>query len=1258
MQADKPAFWPRCLGLLPLLLMLLGMARPACARLGDEAEAVLVLHSYYPDYIWTQQLNKGIGDILNARPNLELYYEYLDSRRRTEEDQVGNYHRFLLSKYSVVPLKAIIACDNAALAFLLKYPDLLPEVPLVFCGINNFQHEMLPENRPVTGTAEMVRIRETVDLILSQHADCKRIVLLSDHYALTARLTMEEAGRQLADLEADVEIEQVPDLPFSATLQWIRQLPRDTVLLMLLYTRDRDGRNLPVLFAMDRIREVSPVPIYSVWDFYLGHGITGGVLLSGYDTGRDAGRRALNLLLGRDTKSMPIDTLEASHLSFDWRVVQEQHLPTHLLPPQAHFEGRPRSLAERLGIWYYILLGVLALETLLITALISMIFQRRRTMASLQMRQFIVDQSDFPILVVDQYGRIQFLNHCACRVLGYLREQLIDKHISLVSPERDFSPSQFAQTWQEIISHSEVGRTTYLRNRQGRDLRYRLRLTPLQSGTMTLCSITAIDQRDLQHQLEVLQNALKHAEIGILLCHKNGSIFYVNDYCCRLVGREREELLHQKVKQLDPRISEAWIERQWKNLRHQGVLRMQLKRRAAASKEQNREIWLDLTINYVHMEEAEFACIFLRDDTVRKEGEQRLKELVIRRNRIQELARSGDFSFDASHEAVEFSAMAATLFGFAEGAGRYPLREVLKRIHPADLEILQQQTQGKVDALFELPAFRVFRAQQGEVHLRARGHICRNPDGSIRLAEGSVQDFSDQVLAEQELRQHHDFLVSLVQHMPLGVSVKDLRRDLAYTIWNEEMERITGQSAGDVLGQRDTDLHAVELSERMRREDLRLLELGQMQTESTHSLPTESGLRIVRRTRIPLLDAQGVPTALITLLQDVSEHVTRERGERSKEKMRALEQLAGGVSHNGGEQFKAILGYATLLEEELTDSRMRDYASAIARAAQQGTSFIRQLQAFALDTRRMDVRVDMHQLLHDTLRTFTEELRAGIVVQQFLKAEDARVQGDPDQLQLVLLNLLKNAEEAISKTGRVTLSSECVLMDSSDTQHMLDEDMEAGRYFKLSVTDTGSGIAPAVRAMIFEPFFTTRDTHKHLGLGLAAVSGWVEDHRGCLHVYSELEHGSTFSLYLPLSEQSVLDEHLPVIHHPGRVLLVDDEELARLTYSRMLSRLGYEVEAFDDPQQALEVYQANAEQFCLVVLDMVMPTLSGRECFERIKAQRANQPVLLISGFTLDAEMREMLCHGLDGYLQKPITGEILSRKVASILGDRSQTES
>ena len=1028
----------------------------------------------------------------------------------------------------------------------------------------------------------MLKIRETVELALSLHTGCKRVILISDHHVLTAQLTEEEARKQLAPLADRITLEQVPDLPFPAMLRWLqKQSTEDTIALMLLYSKDSDGRNLPVIFAMDRIREACPVPIYAVWDFYLGHGPVGGVMLSGYETGRDAGRRTLNLLLGRDTSTMPIDTLEASHLCFDWETLQALNIPPHLLPPQAHIEGRPRSLAERLGIWYYILLGVLALETLLVTALISMTLQRRRTMAGLQLRQFIVDQADFPILVVDRYGRIQFINHSACQVLGYLRDQLLDKHISLVSPEVDFSPERFPTTYEETVSHSEVGRTTFLRNRQGRDLRYRLRMAPIKRGSETLCSITAIDQRDLQRQLEVLQYALKHAELGIMLCHKDGSIFYANDMLCTLTGRDREELLHQQVSQLDPRISEGWVDRQWKHLRRQGVLRMQMKRNVPQPGKGRCELWLEITINYVQMEESEFACVFLRDESASKASEQSLRLLAAKKSRIQRAARLGDFTIDMEKRMATLSEVAAELFGFEDKPGTYPLEELTRRVHPADLEMIQQfLSLPREEGVLEIPPHRVFSATQGEVWLRMRGRICRDAAGKIVSVEGSLQDITAQILTEQDLRRQHDFCVSLVETLPLGVSVKDLRRDLAYTVWNAEMARITGRSAGQVLGRKDEELHSEVLARRMRREDLRLLEAGNAKTERTLDLSTEKGTRIVHRTRIPLLDAQGVPTALITLLQDVSEQVTQERAERGSEKMRALEQLASGVSRNGGEQFKAILGYATLLEEELTEQRMRDYASAIVHASQQGADFTRLLQAFALDAKRMQVHVDMHRLLHDTLRTFSEELRPGIVLQQFLKAEDARILGDPDQLQLVLQSLLRNAVEALPATGRVTMTSEVVSISASDAQRLFGEEMNPGRYFKLCITDTGSGIEQEVRGRIFEPFFSTRDPQLHLGLGLAAVRGWVGDHGGYIHVYSEVDHGSSFSLYLPLATQTSLMQGTQVTHRPGRILLVDDEELARTTYSRMLERLGYEVEAYADPAQGAVALRKLARDLC------------------------------------------------------------------------------
>ncbi|MBT7162136.1 MAG: response regulator, partial [Victivallales bacterium] len=262
--------------------------------------------------------------------------------------------------------------------------------------------------------------------------------------------------------------------------------------------------------------------------------------------------------------------------------------------------------------------------------------------------------------------------------------------------------------------------------------------------------------------------------------------------------------------------------------------------------------------------------------------------------------------------------------------------------------------------------------------------------------------------------------------------------------------------------------------------------------------------------------------------------------------------------------------------------------------------------------------------------------------------------GDPAQLQGALLNLGINAGDAMAEGGEVVFATEVVNLNE-EFSRSLPYDVAPGRYLRISVTDTGKGMDEETLGHIFEPFFTTKGVGEGTGLGLAAVYGTVRSHEGAIEVQSEPGQGSTFVLHLPLTESPVgRDRDGPgrrqCAEGTARILLVDDEECVRISCARILGRLGYEVVACEDGAEAVEYYRQSWEDVDLVLLDMMMPRMNGRDAFLAMREINPDLKTLLLSGFGKDRRIQAILDEGVLGFIQKPFPRDALTERVAEAL--------
>jgi two-component system cell cycle sensor histidine kinase/response regulator CckA len=372
------------------------------------------------------------------------------------------------------------------------------------------------------------------------------------------------------------------------------------------------------------------------------------------------------------------------------------------------------------------------------------------------------------------------------------------------------------------------------------------------------------------------------------------------------------------------------------------------------------------------------------------------------------------------------------------------------------------------------------------------------------------------------------------------------------------------------------------------------------------------------------------------------------------QKMEAIGHLAGGVAHDFNNLLTIISGYSEmLLSQRLPPDSARPLIEEIKKAGTRAAGLTRQLLAFSRQQVLEPKVLDLNAAVKDTQKMLRRLIGEDIRLTSVLDPALGRVKADPGQIEQIIMNLVVNARDAMPQGGKVTLETRNVELD--ETYAQAHQEVKPGRYVMLATTDTGSGMTEEVKARIFEPFFTTKEKAKGTGLGLATVYGIVKQSGGFIYVYSEPGAGTVFKVYFPLVTESLTSVASPSAGAKAAtgtetLLLVEDEEGVRMLTRQVLQSYGYKVLDACDGAQAIRSAQQHQGPIDLVVSDVVMPGMGGRQLTERLAALRPAIKVLYLSGYTDDAVVRHGVLTAQTHFLQKPFTPAALANKVREVL--------
>jgi len=520
----------------------------------------------------------------------------------------------------------------------------------------------------------------------------------------------------------------------------------------------------------------------------------------------------------------------------------------------------------------------------------------------------------------------------------------------------------------------------------------------------------------------------------------------------------------------------------------------------------------------------------------------------------------------------------------------------------------------------------------------------------LRSNRAHADEIEERKEAQHALRESEFRYRSLVENVP----------DLIYTLDPRGRFLAVNEFALDLLGYEKDELVGHPFEKVVHPDDLRRTrELFQETASGKGDKHRDLRFRLVNRASDTVwvalnasatFDDDGTFVQEHGVARDISEEKQLEARLLQAQRMEAIGSLAGGMAHDFNNLLMGIQGSVSLLMLSTEpDQPGHDKLRNIATYVSDGASLTQQLLGLA-EGGKYDVQpTDLNEIVAKTARIFGTTHKQ-VRIHESLDDDLWAVEVDRGQMEQVLLNLLVNAQQAMTDGGEIHLESKNVRLAERDS---LLFQMEPGRYVKIAVTDNGIGMDEETRRRCFDPFFTTKDKGRGTGLGLASVYGIVRNHGGFVHVYSELGEGTSFKLFFPSTEKSIIPvQHTAETFALGEetILLVDDEPMVLQVTAEMLRAMGYHVHIADSGPAAIEVYDSLGPSIDLVILDLVMPDMSGGDTFDHLKAMDGDVKVLLSSGYSIDGEAKAILDRGCVGFIQKPFRLEVLSQRIRGVL--------
>lgn len=1181
-------------------------------EISPSHKRIVLLHAYGDEIPVYQKTSPAFITAMEAGgvSRDDLFFEYLDLTRNKGAEYRRNVAELLRYKYAEKKIDLVVTLHGMAVDFLVN------EGRELFAGAPVLSY-LTYETTRIEGTDRRF-------LLLPMQVDNQGILEVAlEFFPMTRRVVYilgvgegerrleAEAKSAFAPWQGKLELEFTSNLTVEEMLKRVSELPPGSVVMYNNVWTDKTGRTFIGREIGEKVAKTANAPVFSFYDTLIGRGIVGGSLLSFEAEAARAGRLALDILGGNLVLTEPVTVLDAGKTPmFDWRELKRWGLTEDKLPPGSVLVNYSPSFWERYKKYVIGSAGFVLAQSLLIAGLLLQ--RRRRKKAEDKLREYAEHLDN---MVQERTADLVKANASLEMEIGQRKRAELSLRDSLDNIDLVLNASYHILYRCEAFGDFDA---TYISGNVETVFGY----TPnefLQKGFWA----SKIHPEDKTRVFAELNQLLDHGfhKHEYRFQHKNGSWRWAYD-----------ELKLVKDEQSNPRDILGSI--------------VDITDRKKAEE-----------LTRIRMGLLEYSATHSLDELLQRTLDE-----------IGSLTNSpiGFYHFISEDEKSihlqVWSTWTMKEFCTAEGEGlHYPvdqggvwtdaIRERRAVIHNdyASLPHRKGMPEGHAAVIRELvvPIMRSGR-------IVAILGIGNKPEDYTEKDAETVSFLADvawEVALRKRAETERERLMAAIEQAGEIVMVTDPAGAIQYV--NPAFEQVTGYSREEVLGKSPKILRSGMEDKGFYRHIFETVSSGRTWEGRKVNKRKDGTFYTEDATISPVRDASGLIVNYVVVSRDITEHLRLADQFQQAQKLESVGRLAGGVAHDFNNMLGIILGYSEIaLMQAGEDTTLHENLTQIRKAAARAADLTRQLLTFArkqiIDPRVLNVNAAVEGMLKMLRRLMGENLDLAWLPGKGLWP----VKMDPTQVDQILANICVNARDAITDVGKVTIETENVVLDEAYCAAHVG--FVPGEFVVLAVSDNGCGMDEETRKNVFEPFFTTKEMGKGTGLGLSTVYGIVKQNNGFINVYSEPGRGTTFKIYLPRHEGMVeTGAAREVEFTQGRgetVLLVEDDQRMLEMSKRLLEALRYTVLAAATPTEAMRLAGEHAGKIDLLMTDVVMPEMNGRELAGRLLASRPGLKCLFMSGYTANAISHHGVLEEGVQFIQKPFSMKDLAAKVRMAL--------
>jgi len=632
-----------------------------------------------------------------------------------------------------------------------------------------------------------------------------------------------------------------------------------------------------------------------------------------------------------------------------------------------------------------------------------------------------------------------------------------------------------------------------------------------------------------------------------------------------------------------------------------------------------------------------------------KRTEQAMQKSSNLLDELQKIANIGGWEYDFRTDTVIWSNELYRIFGYNPGEISPSLDLFFNtHVHPDDKALIKDiYGSREIETIPEGLQYRIITKNGSIRFVAARNRYEYDASGVMVRLYGMVADITERKKAdEMRLR-----LISAIEQTNETVMFMDADGSILYI--NPAVTKILGHSPEKVIGLNPFFSKSGVYSSEFYQEVWKTISSGSVWKGVFQNKKVDGTMIELDAVVTPIRDAGGGITGFVSISRDTTKERQLEEQLRQAQKMEAIGTLAGGIAHDFNNILGAIIGYTELAQiYAATDSRIMHNLDLVLKASDRAKELIRQILAFSRKADSDRRPVQLHNIIHDSLKLLRPSLPATIEIRHTITQCNDTITADPTQIHQVIMNLCTNAAQSMQEAGGVLeILLTPVSLDTEDIK--AHPGLHPGPYIQIRVSDTGVGIDAKDMQHIFEPFFTTKGVGKGTGMGLAVAHGIVKNHGGDIKAYSEPGKGTIFHVLLPFSPGTMTDSAeaaLPIPLGTEKILFIDDEEMLLSLGKEMLESLGYTVSAQKSSLDAFTLFQKEPEGFDLIITDQTMPSMTGDVLVKKCLEIRPDIPIILCTGFSEKLSEEKTKELGVRALVMKPVTRAELATIVRKVL--------